>query len=46
MYTPCVSQKDASRSALKRMLAIFFGGSPDHAIAALLEASAEKLTDA
>src|ERR1017187_5370585 len=35
IYLPCVSQKAASRSALKRILATFFGGAVDHAVAAL-----------
>ena len=45
VYLPCVSQKAASRSALKRILATFFGGSVDHAVAALLDASDKKLSD-
>jgi BlaI family transcriptional regulator, penicillinase repressor len=45
VYLPCVSQKAASRSALRRILATFFGGSVDHAVAALLDASDKKLSD-
>ncbi len=45
VYQPCVSQKTASRSALKRILSTFFGGSLDHAVAALLEASDKKLSE-
>jgi predicted transcriptional regulator len=45
VYLPCVSQKAASLSALKRILATFFGGSVDHAVAALLDASDKKLSD-
>jgi predicted transcriptional regulator len=46
IYLPCVSGKTASRSALKRILATFFGGSIDHAVAALLDASDKKLSAA
>jgi predicted transcriptional regulator len=46
VYLPCVSRKAASRSALKRVLATFFGGSVDHAVAALLDASDKKLSEA
>jgi BlaI family transcriptional regulator, penicillinase repressor len=46
VYEPCVSQKTASHSALKRILSTFFGGSLDEAVAALLEASDKKLPDA
>ena len=45
IYLPCASQKAASRSALKRVLATFFGGSVDHAVAALLDASDKKLSE-
>ena len=46
IYLPRASRKDASRSALKRILATFFGGSLDHAVAGLLEASDKKLSEA
>ena len=46
VYLPCASQKAASRSALKRILSTFFSGSVDHAVAALLEASDKKLSEA
>ena len=46
VYLPCVSRKAASRSALKRILATFFGGSVDHAVAALLDASDKKFSEA
>jgi BlaI family transcriptional regulator, penicillinase repressor len=46
VYLPCESQKAASRSALKRILSTFFGGSVNHAVAALLEASDKKLSEA
>ena len=45
VYFPCVSRRAASRSALKRILATFFGGSVDHAVAALLDASDRKLPE-
>src|ERR1700690_1329083 len=46
VYLPCVSGKAPSGSALKRILATFFGGSIDHAVAALLDASDKKLSAA
>jgi predicted transcriptional regulator len=46
VYLPCISRKAASRSALKRILSTFFGGSVEHAVAALLDASDKKLSDA
>jgi predicted transcriptional regulator len=46
VYLPCVSRKAASRSALKRILSTFFGGSVDHAVAALLDASDKRLSAA
>jgi BlaI family transcriptional regulator, penicillinase repressor len=46
VYSPCVSRKAASRSALKRILTTFFGGSVDRAVAALLDASGKKLSGA
>lgn len=39
VYLPRESRAAASRSALKRVLATFFGGSVEQAVAALLEAS-------
>src|SRR6185369_7470895 len=45
VYVPCVSGDTAGRSALKRILSTFFGGSVDHAVAALLEASDKKLSE-
>jgi len=45
VYLPRISRKAASRSALKRVLATFFGGSVDHAVAALLDASDKKLSE-
>ncbi|PYJ07698.1 MAG: CopY family transcriptional regulator [Verrucomicrobia bacterium] len=46
VYLPQESRAQASRSALKRILATFFNGSVDQAIAALLEASDSRLSDA
>jgi BlaI family transcriptional regulator, penicillinase repressor len=46
VYFPCVSRKAASRSALKRILSTFFGGSIDDAVAALLDASDKHLSEA
>ena len=46
IYLPCVSRETASRSALKRILDTFFGGSLDHAVAGLLDASDKKLSGA
>lgn len=45
VYSPCLSRKSASRSALKRILSTFFGGSLNHAVAALLDASDKKLSE-
>ncbi len=46
IYLPRASRQSASRSAFKRILATFFGGSVDHAVAALLEASDKRLSEA
>jgi predicted transcriptional regulator len=46
VYLPCASRKTAGRSALKRILATFFSGSVDHAVAALLDASDVQLSEA
>ena len=45
VYEPCVSRKEASVTALKRILNTFFAGSIDHAVAGLLEASDRKLSE-
>jgi BlaI family penicillinase repressor len=45
VFLPVESREQASRSALQRVLATFFGGSVDQAVAALLEASDTKLSD-
>jgi len=44
VFAPCESHQTASRSALKRILATFFNGSVDHAVAGLLEAADKKLS--
>lgn len=44
VFLPVESRKQASRSALRRVLATFFGGSVDQAVAALLEASDTRLS--
>jgi BlaI family penicillinase repressor len=46
VYFPCVSKEAASRSALKRVLGTFFGGSINEAVATLLDVSEVKLSDA
>jgi predicted transcriptional regulator len=45
VYRPSQSRQSASRSALKRVLATFFGGSVDRAVAALLEAADTQLPE-
>ena len=45
VYEACASRKEASTTALKRILNTFFGGSLDHAVAGLLEASDRKLSE-
>jgi len=40
IYLPTRSRKDASRSAVRRLLRTFFDGSTEQALAALLEVSA------
>ena len=41
IYLPTRSRRDASRSAMQRMLRTFFDGSAEQALAALLEARAD-----
>jgi BlaI family penicillinase repressor len=45
IYLPTEPRAKASRSALKRVLATFFGGSVEHAVAALLEAADTRLSE-
>ena len=46
VYLPTEARAKASRSTLKRVLATFFGGSVEEAVAALLEASDTELSEA
>jgi len=46
MYRPTQSHETASRSALQHLLATFFGGSATDAMAAILDLSADEMTDA
>ena len=46
IYLPCVSRENASRSALKRLVTTFFQGSVSQAMAALLESTDTRLSDA
>lgn len=39
VYSPTVPRGEASRTALARVLDTFFGGSPEHALKAMLELS-------
>lgn len=45
VYRPTVDAEDASKSALDRMVGTFFGGSTGKTVAALLDHSAQELTD-
>lgn len=45
VYLPTVPARRASRSALRGVLDTFFGGSAEHAVAALLDLSREDLTE-
>lgn len=45
LYRPAMSRQRSQRTALRRLLATFFGGSPDDAVAALLDISAGNMTD-
>lgn len=44
VFLPTVPREKASRSALKRLVKTFFGGSTEQTVAALLDMSAEKLS--
>ena len=44
VYIPALPRDTARRSALRHMLATFFGGSPERAVAALLEMEDSKLS--
>jgi len=45
VYAPVVSRPAAQKSALKQMVKTFFDGSPSNAVAALLDMSANDLSD-
>ncbi len=45
VYVPRVSRETAQRSALKRLVSTFFGGSVTQAVAALLENADTRLTE-
>jgi BlaI family transcriptional regulator, penicillinase repressor len=45
VYRPTRSRNSASRSALQHLMQTFFSGSATDAVAAILHASATKLTD-
>jgi BlaI family transcriptional regulator, penicillinase repressor len=45
LYRPAISRERSQRTALRRMLGNLFGGSPDDAMAALLEMSASEMTE-
>jgi predicted transcriptional regulator len=46
VYRPTQSPETARRSALRHLLKTFFQGSPTDAVAAILDVTGEKLTDA
>jgi predicted transcriptional regulator len=46
VYAPTVARDKAKRSALKQLVDTFFAGSPEQAVAALLDVSAARLTPA
>ena len=45
VYRPTVAREAAGRSALRHLMRTFFEGSPDRAVAALLDETASDLTD-
>jgi predicted transcriptional regulator len=46
VYSPIVSRSKARRSAMKALVDTFFGGSAEEAVAALIDESRSKLSDA
>jgi predicted transcriptional regulator len=46
VYLPTRPRGEAGRSAIRRVVETFFGGSLEGAVAALLDADADKLTEA
>jgi predicted transcriptional regulator len=45
VYAPVIAAGKAKRSAVKHVLDTFFGGSPEQAVAALLDVSSSRLTN-
>lgn len=45
VYAPTIPREKAKRSAVKHLLETFFSGSPEQAVAALLDVSSRSLTD-
>jgi predicted transcriptional regulator len=45
VYLPTRPPREAGRSAIQRVVETFFGGSLEGAVAALLDAGADKLTE-
>ena len=45
MFLPTVPREKARQSAMQQLVRTFFGGSTEQAVAALLDASASKLSD-
>ena len=46
LYSPVVSPAKARRSALRSLVQTFFGGSPEEAVAALIDESRDQLGEA
>ncbi len=46
VFSPVVSRAKARRSAMKALVETFFGGSPEQAVAALIDESHAKLSNA
>jgi len=46
VFKPAVARDRAKRTAVKHLVSTFFGGSPEAAMATLLDESASKLSDA
>jgi predicted transcriptional regulator len=46
VFMPTVNRDKAKRSAIRHLVQTFFDGSPEDAVAALLDSSASKLSDA
>jgi len=45
VFTPTVRREKAKRSAIRHLVQTFFDGSPQEAVAALLDASSSKLSE-